>query len=66
MPTNDVIAAARDIQQIYETGSILIYWKRENITFKKGSWQEADNYRQISLTSVLGKTLEMLIKAKIT
>ena len=50
------------------TGCIPADWKKANITaiFKKGNRQEPGNYRPISLTSVIGKTLERLIKARIT
>jgi len=50
------------------TGIIPDDWKTANITaiFKKGSRQEPGNYRPISLTSVVGKTLERLIKTSIT
>ena len=39
-------------------------WKEANITplFKKGSWNKPDNYRPVSLTSVVCKLLEILIR----
>ena len=42
-------------------------WKRANITplFKKGDKKQANNYRPISLTSVLIKLLEKIIKDKL-
>ena len=42
-------------------------WKRANITplFKKGSRSDTGNYRPVSLTSYLGKTLEAIMKYKI-
>ena len=42
-------------------------WKTANVTplFKKGSRHKAGNYRQVSLTSVVGKMLESIIKEEI-
>eukprot|EP00061_Rhincodon_typus_P015783 g43665.t1 len=42
-------------------------WKMANVTplFKKGGRQERGNYRLFSLTSVIGKTLESIIKYEI-
>jgi hypothetical protein len=47
-----------------ELGKIPQDWKDANITplFKKGSKSKAENYRPISLTSVVGKLLESIIK----
>eukprot|EP00061_Rhincodon_typus_P002047 g16460.t1 len=43
-------------------------WKIANMTplCKKGVGQETENYRLISLTSVLGKILESIVKDKIS
>ena len=43
-------------------------WKRANITaiYKKGARNEASNYRPVSLTSVVCKILEAIIKEKLT
>ncbi|KAF2343632.1 Reverse transcriptase domain, partial [Trinorchestia longiramus] len=43
-------------------------WKRANVTpiFKKGNKQIPNNYRPISLTSVISKTIERLLKVRIT
>ncbi|KAF2359886.1 Reverse transcriptase domain [Trinorchestia longiramus] len=51
-----------------ETGIVLEYWKRANVTpiFKNGNKQMPNNYRPISLTSVLSKTIERLLKVCIT
>ena len=50
-----------------ETGIIPVDWKPANVTaiHKKGNRQEPGNYRTISLTSVVCKTMERLIKGKI-
>lgn len=43
-------------------------WKRANVTpiFKKGKKSEPGNYRPISLTSVISKILEKILREKIT
>ena len=48
----------------YNTGSIPADWKLANVIpiFKKGSKQHVENYRPISLTSIVMKTFERLIK----
>ena len=50
-----------------ETGIIPADWKSANVTAirKKGNRQEPGNYRPISLTSVVCKTMERLIKGNI-
>ena len=50
-----------------ETWIIPADWKSANVTAirKKGNRQETGNYRPISLTSVVCKTMERLIKGKI-
>ena len=50
------------------TGIVPKDWKKANITaiYKKGSRQDPGNYRPISLTSVVGKIIEKLIKSSIT
>ena len=50
-----------------ETGIIPADWKSPNVTaiHKKRNTQEPRNYRPISLTSVVCKTMERLIKGKI-
>ena len=42
-------------------------WKRANITplFKKGSRTDPGNYRPVSLTSHVGKILEVILKEKL-
>ena len=47
-----------------EEGVVPIEWKQANIIplFKIGSRSKSDNYRPVSLTSVICKLLERLIK----
>ncbi|KAF2353137.1 Reverse transcriptase domain [Trinorchestia longiramus] len=51
-----------------ETGIVPDDWKRANVTpiFKKGNKQIPNNYSPISLTSVISKTIERLLKVRIT
>ncbi|KAF2349643.1 Reverse transcriptase domain, partial [Trinorchestia longiramus] len=51
-----------------ETGMVPDDWKHANVTliFKKGNKQIPNNYRPISLTSVISKTIERLFKVRIT
>ncbi|KAF2348222.1 Reverse transcriptase domain [Trinorchestia longiramus] len=51
-----------------ETGMVPEDWKRANVTpiFKKEKKQIPNNYRPISLTSVISKTVERLLKVRIT
>ncbi|KAF2351845.1 Reverse transcriptase domain [Trinorchestia longiramus] len=51
-----------------ETGIVLDDWKRTNVTpiLKKGNNQIPNNYRPISLTSVISKTIERLLKVRTT
>ena len=50
-----------------ETGDIPTDWKRANISsiFKKGAKKRAENYRPISLTSIVCKLMEKFIKQAI-
>ena len=50
-----------------ETGIIPEDWKSANVTaiHKKGSRKEPGNYRPISLTSVVCKTMERLVKGRL-
>ena len=50
-----------------ETGIIPVDWKSANVTaiHKKGSIQEPGNYRPISLTSVVCKTMGRLVKERL-
>ena len=47
-----------------ESGQVPEDWRVANVTtlFKKGSREELGNYRPVSLTSVVGKVIETLIK----
>ena len=47
-----------------ESGQVAEDWRVANVTpiFQKGSREELGNYRPVSLTSVVGKVLETLIK----
>jgi len=49
------------------TGEIPEDWKKANITpiLKKGNKNSVENYRPVSLTSIIGKILEKLIKAHV-
>ncbi|KAF2352229.1 Reverse transcriptase domain [Trinorchestia longiramus] len=51
-----------------ETGIVPDDWKHANVTpiFKKGNKQIPNYYRPISLTSVISKTIERLLKVRIT
>lgn len=55
-------------QNSLEAGTVPVDWKMANVTpiFKKGSKQKAGNYRPVSLTSVVGKMLETIIKETLT
>ena len=50
-----------------EEGSIPSDWRKANIIpiFKKGSRSSPNNYRPVSLTSILCKTMETLVKTKV-
>ena len=54
-------------QKSIESGTVPSAWLDANVTplFKKGSRLEASNYRPISLTSVLVKILEKIIKSEL-
>ena len=54
-------------QESLEAGRVLEDWKVANVTplFKRGGRQQTGNYRPVSLTSVIGKILESIIKDEI-
>ena len=63
---------ARPLTHIFnnsvETGIVPEVWKSANVAaiiHKKGSRQEPGNYRSISLTSVVFKTMERLVKGRL-
>ena len=51
----------------YNSGKVPSEWKCANVTpiFKKGSKASPNNYRPVSLTSVVCKVMESIIKDKI-
>ena len=51
-----------------DTGLVPVDWRVANVIplFKKGGREKAGNYRPVSLTSVVGKMLESIIKDEIT
>ena len=51
-----------------EQGTVLPEWKKANITplFKKGSRNKPENYRPVSLTTVVCKLLETLVRDHMT
>jgi len=54
-------------QNSLDSGQVPADWKTANVTplFKKGCRQKAGNYRPVSLTSVVGKMLEAIIKEEL-
>ena len=58
------IPLARVFNLSLKEGMVPFEWKETNIIplFKKGSRNKSDNYRPVSLTSVICKLLERLIK----
>ena len=55
---------AKNFNLLLEEGIVPSEWKEANITplFKKGSRNKPDNYRPVSLTSVVYKLLDTLIR----
>ena len=51
-----------------EAGKIPDDWREANITplFKKGTKSDPGNYRPVSLTNVIGKTMERVVKVALT
>ena len=51
-----------------DSGSVPVDWRVANVIplFKKGAREKTGNYRSLSLTSVVGKMLESIIKEVIT
>eukprot|EP00061_Rhincodon_typus_P011034 g35757.t1 len=54
-------------QESLKSGRVPDGWKVANVTpvFKKGGRQKMGNYRPLSLTPVIGKALESIIKDEI-
>lgn len=55
-------------QQSWLSGEVPINWQLTNVTaiFKKGWKEDPGNYRPVSLTSGMGKTMEHIILSTIT
>jgi len=55
-------------QKLYQAGDVPEDWRAANVTpiFKKGKKSEASNYRPVSLTSVLCRVMESIIKDSLT
>ena len=55
-------------QKSYQAGDVPEDWRAANVTpiFKKGKKSEASNYRPVSLTSVLCRVMESIIKDSLT
>ena len=61
----DVIAEPLSIifERSWRTGEVSKDWRKANVTFifKKGKQKDPGNYRPVSLTSILGKMIHLLI-----
>ena len=55
-------------QQSLDSGTLPPIWKDANVThvYKKGERSNPGNYRPISLTCILGKTLEHIVASSVT
>eukprot|EP00061_Rhincodon_typus_P011435 g36434.t1 len=56
-------------QELLESGRVPKDWKITNVTpppFKKGVRQKTENYRPISLTSVIDKIMDSVVKDEIS
>ena len=55
-------------QKSMDTGKIPDDWREANVTplFKKGKKSDPGNYRPVSLTNVIGKTMERVVKEALT
>ena len=58
----------RIFRESMESGIVPVQWKRSNVTplFKKGVRDSPDNYRPVSLNSVVGKLMEQMIKKEMS
>ena len=54
----------RMFRKSLDEGNVPNYWKSGNVTpiYKKGSRTSVDNYRPVSLTSVICKVMERLLR----
>ena len=59
-----IVPLAKVFNLSLKEGAVPVEWKEANIIplFKKGSINKSENYRPVSLTSVICKLLERLIK----
>lgn len=64
---NMLIPITRILQKTFNSGTLPKDWLDAIVTpvFKKGSHNKAENYRPISLTSIVCKVLESILKKKI-
>ena len=63
--SNEIIVPLEIIfKKSITTGDVPSEWKLANVTpiFKKGAKQKPENYRPISLTSIIGKMMETIIR----
>ena len=63
--TDDIVEPLSIIfERSWKTGEVPEDWRKASITpiFKKGKKEDPGNYRPVSLTSILGKLTEQLIK----
>lgn len=62
----DVIAGSLSIifQRSWESGEVPVNWRLATVIpiFKKGKKEEPGNYRPVSLTSVPGKIMEIILE----
>ena len=61
----DIIARPLSViyQWYWESGEVPVNWKLANVirNFKKGKKEDPSNYRPVSLTSVPGKIIEIIL-----
>jgi hypothetical protein len=64
---NFISAVTILFQKCFETGSIPLHWKTANVIalHKKGSKMDASNYRPISLTCIICKIYEQIVRTHI-
>ena len=64
---SELLSRYDDWAKSFSTGKLPHLWKLANITplFKKGSKTDRNNYRQISLTSIVCKIAEKIVKSRV-
>ena len=64
---SELLSCYDDWAKSFSTGKLPHLWKLANITplFKKGSKTDRNNYRQISLTSIVCKIAEKIVKCRV-